>query len=268
MIEVFRISFMQQALLASLIVGVVCAFLGVYVVLKRIVFVGVALAQLSSAGVATALLFGASPMLFSFAFMLAGVAAFSVRTQERHVPRESLIGVAYATATALGILLVAKSARGESHMLGLLFGNILAVTTTDVYVLAGVCAIVMLVNYLFAKEFLLSSFDPETAQTLGVRARLWDLLFYLALGVVIAVSIRIAGALLVFAFLVIPAVTALLLARRLKTALALAAALSVVPVVAGLYLSFVWDLPSAATIVLLMFVLVCLALPVAAARRM
>ncbi len=261
MIEIFQIPFMQQALLASLLAGVTCAFLAVFVVLKRVVFVGIALAQLSSAGVALALLLGLTAgwhlTLSSLVFMLAGVALFSAPLGGRQLPREAIIGIAYAVASALGILLVARSAAGESHMLYLLFGNILAVTPLDNWLMGGVFAAVALIHYLFHKEFVLVSFDPETADTLGVRSRRWELLFYLTLGVTIAIALRVLGALLVFSFLVIPGVIGLLVAPRLRGAFVGAALAAVVSAAAGLYLSFALDLPTAATIVLLAFALLC-----------
>jgi len=262
MLEVFRIPFMQQALLAGLLVAVTCAFLGVFVVLKRIVFVGIALAQLSSAGVALALLLGLSaglyPTLFSLLFMSVGIFLFSVTT--RRIPQESLIGIGYAGAAALGILLVARSAAGESHMLNLLFGNILAATPKDILLLVAAFGLVGLLHFFFHKEFIFVSFDAEMASALGLKARLWDLLLYLSIGVTIAVAIKVAGALLVFALLVIPATGALLAARRLRGVFLLSGGLAVIPVVAGLWLAFVWDLPPAATIVMLAFGLLLLAL--------
>jgi ABC-type Mn2+/Zn2+ transport system permease subunit len=263
MLEVFQIPFMQQALLASLLVGATCAFLSGFVVLKRIVFVGITLAQLSSAGVALAMLFGLTagfyPTIASLLFMLIGVALFSLRPSGRRLTQESLIGLAYATATALGVLLVARSASGESHLLNLLFGNILAAIPRDSCLMAGVFAAVGVVHYLFHKEFVFVSFDAEMARTLGVKPRLWDLLLYLTLGVTIAVSIRVAGVLLVFAFLVIPGMIGLLLTQRLKYVFLIAIGAAIIPVVLGLYLSFIFDLPSAATIVLAAFLLLCLA---------
>lgn len=260
--EVFQIPFMQMAVIVSLLITTLCAYLAVFVVLKRIVFVGVALAQMSSAGVALALLIGFSPTVLSLVFMLAGVALFSLRQQERQVPRESIIGITYAAAAAIGVILIAKSAQGESRMLNLLFGNVLAVKTVDIYVMLGVFLPVAALHLLFQKEFIFTSFDYDTATTLGVRARRWDLLFYLTLGMTIATAIRTAGALLVFAMLVIPGVTALILSRRMSTAFGVSIVAGLVPVVLGLYLSFILDLPSAAAIVFLSFLLLCIALPI------
>jgi ABC-type Mn2+/Zn2+ transport system permease subunit len=255
MFDVFQIPFMQQALVATVLVGVTCAFLSVFVVLRRIVFVGVALAQLSSAGVALALFLGVTAGFAltgaSLAFMLVGVVFFALPTVGRRVSQEAVIGTGYAAAAALGILLVARSAAGESHMLNLLFGNILAATPKDNLLMAIVFACVGLVHHRFHKEFIFVSFDPEMARTLGVRTRGWDLLLFLTVGVTIAVAIRVAGALLVFAFLVIPGLTGLLAGGKLGRAFLVSIGAAVISAVAGLHLSFIFDLPSAATMIVL-----------------
>jgi ABC-type Mn2+/Zn2+ transport system permease subunit len=246
---VFHLEFMWRALLAGLIVGGVCAYLGLYVVLRRIVFVGVALSEMSSAGVAFALLTGIAPMLGSVGLMLAGVALFSVRWAPRKVRQDAFIGVGYVVASALAILLIAKSPHGEGHLLDLLFGNILTVTWQDVWATALALAAVVACHALFAKELLFVSFDPDTAQAAGYRTRFWESLLYVTIGTSIAFAIHAVGVLLTSASLVIPAVTALLLTRRMGRAVVAAVVAGTLPVPVGLYLSFVRDLPPAATIV-------------------
>lgn len=255
----FRDSFMQMALLASLVVGVVCAYLGVYVVLRRIVFVGAALAQVSSAGVGLALLTGVNPAALSLALTLGGVAAFSVKSKDRRTTQESYIGIGYAVASALAVLFVAKSAQGEAHMLDVLSGNILTVTSSQVWWMAGVGALVILIHALFHKQFMFSAFDRETAQASGIRSAWWDLFFFLLLGVIISLGIKLAGTLLVFAFLVLPGVTALLLSQHLGRIQAIAIAASIIATVTGLYASVRLDLPSGPTIVASSFVLLLVA---------
>lgn len=247
--QTFQIDFMRHALVAGVLVALACAYLGVFVVLRRIVFLGVALAEISSAGVALSLLLGIAPMLGAVGLMVLGVAAFSWRWSPRRVPQESYIGIGYAAAAALGILLVAKSAKGEAHMLQLLYGNVLTVSPAENLQMLALFAGVGLVLWLFSKELLLVSFDPDCAEAQGMRARLWNGLLYLLIGVVIAFSIRAVGVLLTFALLVLPAVTALLVTNRLRHAFSLAPLLAVVPVALGLHLSLVWDLPAAAAIV-------------------
>ena len=256
---VFGLDFMRRALLAGLLVGGACAYLGVYVVLRRIVFVGVALSEVSSAGVALALLTGLPAMVGSVATMLVGVALFSVRWGGRRVRQDAFIGVGYVVASALAILLIAKSPQGEGHLLDLLFGNILTVTPGDVLATGVALGAVLLVHALFAKELLFVSFDPDTASASGYQARRWETLLYVTIGLTIAFAIHAVGVLLTFASLLLPAVTALLVTRRMPAAFATSVAAGLLPVPVGLYLSFVWDLPSAATVVAVSFValLIC-----------
>lgn len=259
MLSVFRAPFMQTALIGGLIVGAVCAYLGVQVVLRRIVFVGAALAQVSSAGVGLALYMGWNPSLISLLLTVGGVAAFSIKTKDRSTTQESLIGVGYAVASALAVLFVAKSAQGESHLLDVLSGNILTITPAQVWFMAGAGAACIATMTLFGKQFLFAMFDPETAQAAGIRVALWDLAFFLMLGVVISLAIRLAGTLLVFAFLVVPAVTGLLLSKKLERIRAIAMASACVATAAGLYASVKMDLPSGPAIVACSFALLAIA---------
>ena len=279
-IDLFRQNdFMRYALVTGLMVGALCGYLGVYVVLKRIVFVGVALAELSTAGIALSLWAAAtfhlamdehSPIntLGAVAAMMVGVLIFSVRWSSRKVPHESTIGVGYAIAGAAALLLMAHNARGEEHMRDLLFGNILTVTTHDIEEFMTALVAVGLIHLLFAKEFLFTAFDPESAAAMGYRTRRWEILFYLTLGITIAFAIRVSGILLVFALLVMPPVTALLLTRRIKGAFAVSAVAGMLPIGVGLWFSYAADLPAAATIVLISFLLMLAAGGVSMVRRM
>lgn len=249
MSEVFTVPFLRVALAGGLIVGSLCAFLGVHVVLRRIVFVGAALAQVSSAGVGLALCTGANPATVSLALTLGGVAAFAVRFGNHRITQESIIGVAYALASALAVLFVAKSAHAEAHLLNVLSGNILTIAPGQVYLTAVLLSVTVLVWALFQKQFLFSAFDPETAKAHGIQVAFWDLLFYIILGVVISFSIRVVGTLLVFALLVVPAITALSLSQRFAGIYVLAVASAAVSTISGLVLSYKLDLPTGPTIV-------------------
>ncbi|MBI2844825.1 MAG: metal ABC transporter permease [Armatimonadetes bacterium] len=260
MISAFHDPFMRSALVASLAVGIVCAYLGVHVVLRRVVFVGATLAQVSAAGIGLALLLGLNPWPVSIALMLVGVAIFSLRSADRRVTRESLIGVGYVVASALAVLFVAKSAQGEAHLLDMLSGNILTVTSRQIIAMAVVAVVVGALHLGFGKQFLFTGLDPDMARTAGFKAGLWDLFFFLTLGVTIVFAIQIAGALLVFAFLVAPAVTALLITEKLSRAYIAAIIAAVVATVAGLHLSFLpaLDLPSGPAIVVVLFTILAL----------
>jgi ABC-type Mn2+/Zn2+ transport system permease subunit len=259
MLSVFKDSFLQMALVAGLVVGAICAYIGVYVVLRRIVFVGAALAQVSSAGVGLAMCTGKNPSLVSLALTLGGVAAFSIKTRNRGTTQESLIGVGYAVASALAVLFVAKSAQGEAHMLDVLSGNILTVTAGQVWLMVGASLAAVICLALLHKQFVFSMFDAETAQASGIRAGWWDLFFFLILGVIISLAIRLVGTLLVFAFLVVPAVTGVLLSQNLGRISAIAIGAASLATVAGLYASVKMDLPSGPAIVACSFVLLAIA---------
>ena len=241
----------RDALYGALVIAVACSVLGVYVVLRRIVFVGATLAQISSAGIALALfLAGAGialgpllhPTVMSLVLTLVAVMFFASGARGR-IPPDATIGVTYAVAAAVGILLIAKTTSGHAHDI-FLQGNILGITRTDTLVLLGVAVPVLAVHLLFYKELLFVSFDRETARTLGYSVRRWDLLLYLTLGVVIASAMQFAGVMLVFNFLVLPAVTGLLLSQSMRGVFLLSVASAVVAAVVGFSVSVPFDLPS------------------------
>jgi ABC-type Mn2+/Zn2+ transport system permease subunit len=248
----------KDALYGALVIALACSVLGVYVVLRRIVFVGAALAEISSAGIALALWLSGRgwggelthhPVLFSLLFGLAGALFFSVGQSGRAgVPPDATIGVTYAVAAAAGILLIAKATVGEAHDI-FLQGNILGITKTDMLVLLGIAIPVLLAHLLFYKEFLFVSFDRETARTLGFGVAGWNAFLYFTLGLVIAFSMQFAGVMLVFNFLVLPAVTGLLLARNMTGVFTIAIVSAVIAAVVGFTLSVPFDLPSGPAII-------------------
>ncbi|MFI5310677.1 MAG: metal ABC transporter permease [Gemmatimonadales bacterium] len=248
----------REALYGALVIGLACSVLGVYVVLRRIVFVGAALAELSSAGIALALFLGGMglggelthhPVAMALLVTLAGALFFGLGGGGKSgVPPDATIGVTYAVAAALGILLISKAKSGEAHDL-FLQGNILGITRADTTVLLAVAVPVLALHVLFYKEFLFVSFDPETARTLGYRVTRWNLLLYFTLGLVIAFAMQFAGVMLVFNFLVLPAVTGLLLARSMGGIFTVAVTSGIVASVAGFSLSVPFDLPSGPAIV-------------------
>ncbi len=248
----------KEALYGALVIALACSVLGVWVVLRRIVFVGAALAQLSSAGIALALLLGGMgvggelthhPVAVSLILTLGGAAFFAIGHKERAgIPPDATIGVTYAVAAALGILLIAKAKGGEAHDI-FLQGNILGITSADVLVLLAVTVPVLVLHAVFYKEFLFVSFDRETARTLGYRVAVWDQLLYFTFGIVIAYAMQFAGVLLVFNFLVLPAVTGILLARGMAGIFVVAALAGLVGSVVGFALSVPLDLPSGPAII-------------------
>ena len=241
----------REALYGALVIALACSVLGVYVVLRRIVFVGAALAQISSAGIALALWLAGvgaalggvlTPTVVSLLLTLIAVLFFASGTRGR-IPPDATIGVTYAAAAAVGILLISKAASGEAHDI-FLSGNILGITRSDTLVLLAVTVPVLVVHSVFYKELLFVSFDRETARTLGYNVRWWDLLLYLTLGIVISSAMQFAGVMLVFNFLVLPAVTGLLLSQTMRGVFFWSVASALVAAFVGFALSVPFDLPS------------------------
>lgn len=265
----------RESLYGAIVIAVACSTLSVYVVLRRIVFVGAALAQLSSAGIALALFLGglgwlptltANPLTLSLIVTLAGTLLFGVAGGRSRIPADATIGTTYAVAAAVGILLIAKAAAGEAHDI-FLSGNILGITRADTYVLLAVSVPVLLIHAVFYKEFLFVSFDRETAGTLGYNVTFWNLLLYLTLGLVIAFAMQFAGVILVFNFLVLPAVTGLLVARSVGGMFVLAIGAGLLAALVGFSISVPLDLPSGPAIIAVSGVIVLVASLVRLAQR-
>jgi zinc transport system permease protein len=242
----------KDALYGSLLIALACSVLGVYVVFRRIVFVGAAMAELSSAGIALALFlagmgatvgFVTHPIAMSLLMTMAGAVFFGLGGGKHRIPPDATIGVTYVVAAAVGILLISKAATGEAHDI-FLQGNILGITLTDMWVLLTVAVPVLLVHFIFYKEFLFVSFDRETAHTLGYNVIFWNLFLYVTLGLVIAFAMQFAGVMLVFNFLVLPAVTGMLVARSMGGTFAVAAISALVAAIVGFSLSVPFDLPT------------------------
>lgn len=249
MLEMLQYEFIRIALGGTLAVGVVCALLGVYVVLRRIVFVGATLAQISSVGIALGLLTGWSPNALSLLFTFGAVLVFAHPTFGRRWPADATLGIAFTVSAAVAVLLVAHTARGNEEVIHLVQGNLLAMTAAEARALAVVFAVILVIHLALFKEFVYLAFDARTAATQGYRAGWWNLGFYLLLGLAIALAIKAIGIVLMFAFLVVPAVLGLTVTRSLKGAFLVAAGSAAVAVFLGIWLSYRFDFPSAPMIV-------------------
>jgi len=249
---------LRDALFGSILVGLVCPLVGAYFVLRRMIFLGVALPQLSAAGIASAFVafqFLVGPhehgqvseralaMAGSFAFTLGGLLVLAAFERQGKETIEARIGVAYAVAAALTILFLAADPHGDAQMVNLLKGDILATTSTSLAVLIGVFGAVTAVLFAFRKEFLLVSFDRDLAVVFGKRVGLWDGLLYLLIGVTISLGVMTAGPLVTFGFLVVPPLTARLVTRRMLSFSLVAAVLGGASAFGGFYLAYRIDLP-------------------------
>ena len=199
-------------------------------------------------------LFGIMPdtvaaLIFSMTFTFLAAAVFALtRIRGERVPQEAIIGLFYAITAAVAVLVVQKT-HGAEHLEGILVGSLLWVSWNDVLVAAIAYTVIGVVHFLFRKRFLLISEDPDRAYREGVSVRAWDFLFYVTFGFVITFSTRVAGVLLVFVFLVAPAIMAFMITDRLKWQLLIGWIMGTVVTVLGLYLSYAIDLPSGPTVV-------------------
>lgn len=251
MMDIFRESFMLTALLTGLITGLVCSYLGVFIILKRIVFMGIALAEIAALEVALGLFIGANPFACASVLTLIGVVIFWTVHTERNISKESFIGFIYVFCASLAVLLIAKNPMAEARGINLISGNLLYATWQDVAVLGIAVISVMFVHLAFFKRFLFVSFDKETAFTTGVNTNVLDLLLYVTIGITISLATKMCGVLFVFASLLVPAMIGLVLARRVRSIFIIACLSSSFCVIAGLVLSYVWDLPTSTMIVVL-----------------
>jgi zinc/manganese transport system permease protein len=244
------------AFVASLILTGIHAYLGVHVVERGVIFVDLSLAQIAALGTTVAYLAGydlhsSAAYLFSLGFTFVGAAifAFSRVHRKTRIPQEAIIGIVYAVSAALAILVMSKATQETEHLKEMLVGNILSVTWPELGTTAVLYALVGLFHFVFRERFLLISMDEEAAERRGWSVRLWDFLFYVSFGFVVTSSVAIAGVLLVFCFLIVPSVTAMLFARRLGPRLFLGWSMGALVSAGGVALSYVLDLPTGATIV-------------------
>ncbi|MGY4706470.1 metal ABC transporter permease [Candidatus Bipolaricaulota sp. J31] len=253
-------AFMQRALIAGALIGATAGAVGVYVVLRGFSFIGAGIAHAAFGGVAIAVLLGIDPLWGALLFSLLVAWGIVHASRRGHIREEIAIGILFASSMALGVLLLNFVPGYRADLFGYLFGNILAVSPRDLVMSVALAGVVFVGIALFYKEFLLITFDPGMAEAQGfpVGALQGGLLSLVALTVVL--SLRVVGAVLVAALLVVPAATAYQFVRNFHRLVLLSAALGVGEVVAGLILSFYLDIPSGPTIVLLSAALFGLAL--------
>jgi len=246
---------MAPAFFECLILVGIHSYLGLHVIKRKVIFVDLALAQVAALGTTVGFLFGIMPgttgaYWFSLGFAMIGAAIFSLsRFRNEKIPQEAVIGLVYALAAAVAILVIDKAPHGAEHIKELLTGSILWVKWSTILHAAIVYAAVGIFHFIFRDKFLLISNHPEQAYEKGISVRFWDFLFYMTFGIVITHSVGTAGVLLVFVFLVVPAITSIMITDVLWKQLLIGWSMGLVVSVVGLYISYVADLPSGPTVV-------------------
>ena len=246
---------MAPAFFECLVLVGIHSYLGLHVIRRKVIFVDLALAQIAALGTTVGFLFGIMPdsmgaYWFSLLFTFLGAAIFSIsRFRHEKIPQEAIIGLTYAIAASVTILVIDKAPHGAEHIKEVLTGSILWVKWSTIGFAALVYSAIGIFHFIFRKEFLLISENPELAYSQGMSVRIWDFLFYVSFGIVITHSVGTAGVLLVFVFLVVPAIASMLITDKLWKQLIIGWVLGVFVSMVGLYISYIADLPSGPTVV-------------------
>lgn len=267
MLEIMAYGFMQRALLASIMIGVLCSAIGVFVVLKGLSFIGAGTAHAAFAGVALAFLLDLNPMGMAVLFGLMTVWIAGLLVEKGRMKLDVSIGIFYTSTMAMAILFIGFMKAYNAELYGYLFGSILSVTRSDLMVITGLGLVVLGALFLFYKELQFIAFDQEMAEASGIPAhRLFFLLISL-IALTIVIALKAVGAVLVYAMILIPAATAYQLTHSIRRMMWISILLGVFSNVAGMFLSFVFDIPSGATIVLLATALFFLSVLLSPKRR-
>lgn len=256
---------MLPPLVACMVIVALHSYLGIHVIAREVIFVDLSLAQMAALGSTVAILAGAAPdssasFIYALGFTTLGAFLFALTrsTGKGRVPQEAIIGIVYVVASAAAILVADRAPRGGEAIKDILVGSLLWVTWPTILRLAAIYAVIGAFHFMLRKRFLAISFEPETAFARGWRIRWWDFWFYLSFGIVITFSVPIAGVLLVFSFLVVPAAIAFQFTRRQGRLAVISWATGLLASASGLALSFRYDLPTG-PVVVCMFGLLLLA---------
>ena len=251
MFEMFQLPFMVQAFAAAVITGVLLSYLGVHVVGRGIVFVDLALGQISSLGVAFAAFIGTGLTSIPLIFTLVGALLMSfINIRDKRLKQEAIIGILYAFASALTVLFISKTAHGDSDIQEVLFGNILSISWHQIYMVGIVFGAIALVHLVFARKFfkLTESFENGENHLVGIF-NIWNFLFYMSIGLTIVFAVKINGVIPVFSYLIIPAVSAIMMSKNKITVIILAFIISILGGFFGFNFSFHYDFPAGPSVV-------------------
>jgi zinc/manganese transport system permease protein len=253
MSQAFEIMFWP--LIACLLLPGILVYYGLHIVRREIIFVDLALAQVAALGICLSILLKHDAAdwqtyAWSLGFTFVGAAIFTLtRTSDHRVPQEALIGIVYVVAAATAILMLSKSAEGDEELKRTLVGDILLVQKKQVFYTFLLYAVIGVIHFIFRRKFLLISFEPEKAAALGMSIRGWDFLFYVLFGFVVTSFVHVGGVLMIFSYLIVPAVCASLLGNSLRMKMVIGWLTATIASVAGLYVSYQSDLPTGASIV-------------------
>ena len=247
--------FLLPPFVASLILTGIHTYLGLHVVERGVIFVDLSLAQVAALGTTVGFLWGADlhgsgAYWWSLGFTFIGAGMFVMTRMHRsHIPQEAIIAIVYAVSASMAVAVMSQAPEGAEHIKDMLVGNILVVSWKEIWQTALLYAGVGIFHWVYRERFLLITSDPEQAYEQGLSVRWWDLLFYISFGLVVTSSVAMAGVLLVFSYLIVPSVFAMLFATRTGARLIIGWCMGTFVSAVGVLLSFLLDLPTGATIV-------------------
>jgi zinc transport system permease protein len=250
MFEILASPFMQKAFIAGMLVSVLSGMLSVFIVLRKMSFIGAGISHAAFGGVAIGFFTGINPILSALIYTILIAVGIESVSRTGKLAQDVSIGIFYSVSMALGIALISISESYNVDLFGYLFGNILAITNEEILISLVLFSVLTLLLISFLKELFFSTYNEELAQVSGIRVRLLNVFFFIALAITIVLSIRVVGIILVSALLVIPGATARLFARNLFSMILLSCAAGAGSVFAGLFISYQFDIAPSACIVL------------------
>ncbi len=254
MLELLQYEFVRNAIAAGILASIACGIIGVYVVVKRIVFISGGIAHASFGGIGLGYYLGINPILGVLPFSIASALSMGWVSKRSRLPEDTAIGILWALGMSIGIILVSLTPGYAPDLMTYLFGNILTVPFSDIILMLVLDAIIIVVVYSFYKEFLALCFDEEFATVRGVAAERLYLVLLCLIALTVVVLIRVVGVILVIALLTIPAAMSRQFTSNLKKMMMLSVMFGAVFSSGGIWLSYMFDVPSGATIVLVMSV--------------
>ncbi len=270
MLEMFQLNFMVNALIASVIIGLLLSYLGIHVVGRGIVFVDLALGQISSLGVAFAQFLRFGEIWLPIVFTLVGAFLLSfIHIRDRRLQLEAIIGIIYVVASAVTVLIISKTPHGEANIQEVLFGALLAVTPQEIRNLLIVFGLLGLLHFVFQKHLfrITEMLELGELEEMGWKERGLNFFFYMSIGLAIVFAVEVGGVLPVFSYLVVPAVSAVMVAMRKWVIIVLALLNSVIAGFFGLWFSYTFDYPAGPSIVAIFGAIFIIAVLVRYLRR-
>lgn len=249
--EIFEYSFMVKAVVVGMLIALCCALLGVFLVLKKYSLIGDGLAHVSFASVAIALLLSASPIIVSIPIVTAASILILKLNEKAEIHGDAAIGLVSATSVAVGVLIASLASGFNVDLFSYLFGSILIISDIDVFITIILAVLVISIIFIFYNSFFAITFDEEFSSVIGLKTKTMNYIISILTSMTIVIGIRIVGTMLISSLIIFPTITALQISKGFKSTMIISSAIALFSVITGIFVSFVFDFPSGATIVLI-----------------